>query len=127
MIVSRVRFDGRGMFTANQDGFALGARGELRAGVADGNHLAAAIEYMADVGTVGSMRLGWATVPRVPMAMTIEITDLPSSDRATGIRLLYDAFYPMPTGLRLGARVGYSARDQIIAGPSAGLSASYDF
>ncbi|MBK9030880.1 MAG: hypothetical protein IPL61_05995 [Myxococcales bacterium] len=122
-----IRFDGRGMFTATQGGFALGARGELRAGVADGNHLAAAVEYMADVGTVGSFRLGWATVPRVPMAMTVEITDLPSSERATGIRLLYDVFYPLPTGLRLGARVGYSARDQIIGGPSAGVSASYDF
>jgi hypothetical protein len=82
---------------------------------------------MADVGTIGSFRLGWATVPKVPMAMTVEITDLPSSVRATGVRLLYDAYYPLPTGLRLGARLGYAARDQIIGGPSAGLSASYDF
>ena len=122
-----VRFDGRGMFTANQESFALGARGELRAGIADGNHLAAAVEYMADVGTIGSFRLGWATVPKVPMAMTVEITDLPSSKRATGVRLLYDAFYPLPTGLRLGGRIGYAARDQIIGGLSAGVSASYDF
>ncbi|MEZ4400064.1 MAG: hypothetical protein R3B06_08600 [Kofleriaceae bacterium] len=122
-----VRLDARGMFTANQESFAVGARGELRAGVADGNHLAVAVEYMADVGTVGSFRLGWATVPRLPMAMTVEVTDLPSSLRATGIRLLYDVYYPLPTGLRLGARVGYAARDQIIGGPSVGLSASYDF
>jgi len=122
-----VRFDGRGMFTANQESFALGARGELRAGDADGNHLALAVEYMADVGTVGSFRLGWASVPKVPMAMSVEVTDLPSSNRATGVRLLYDAYYPLPTGLRLGARVGYAARDQIIGGPSLGLSASYDF
>jgi hypothetical protein len=122
-----LRLDARGMFTANQESFALGARAELRAGIADGNHLAAAVEYMADVGTIGSFRLGWATVPKVPMAMTVEITDLPSSVRATGVRLLYDAYYPLPTGLRLGARLGYAARDQIIGGPSAGLSASYDF
>jgi hypothetical protein len=122
-----VRFDGRGMFTANQESFALGARGELRAGIADGNHLAVAVEYMADVGTIGSFRLGWATVPKVPMAMTVEVTDLPSSTRATGVRLLYDAFYPLPTGLRLGGRLGYAARDQIIGGLSAGVSASYDF
>jgi hypothetical protein len=122
-----VRFDGRGMFTANQASFALGARGELRAGIADGNHLAIAVEYMADVGTIGSFRLGWASVPKVPMAMSVEVTDLPSSQRATGVRLLYDVFYPMPNGLRLGARIGYAARDQIIGGPSAGLSATYDF
>lgn len=122
-----LRFDGRGMFTANQESFALGARGELRAGIADGNHLAFAVEYMADVGTIGSFRLGWATVPKVPMAMTVEITDLPKSTRATGVRLLYDVFYPLPTGLRLGGRLGYAARDQIIGGLSAGVSASYDF
>lgn len=126
-VAEGVRFDARGMFTANQESFALGARAELRAGIADGNHLAVAVEYMADVGTIGSFRLGWATVPKVPMAMTVEITDLPSSIRATGVRLLYDAYYPLPTGLRLGARLGYAARDQIIGGPSAGLSASYDF
>ncbi len=96
-------------------------------GIADGNHLAFALEYMADVGTVASFRLGWATVPKVPMAMTVEVTDLPSSMRATGVRLLYDAFYPLPTGLRLGGRLGYAARDQIIGGLSAGVNASYDF
>ena len=32
-----------------------------------------------------------------------------------------------PTGLRLGGRLGYAARDQIIGGLSAGVSASYDF
>lgn len=122
-----VRFDGRGMFTANQESFALGARGELRAGVADGNHVALGFEYMDQVGTSGFFRLGWATVPRLPMAATVEVTDLPNSVRATGVRLVYDIFYPMPTGLRLGARVGYAARDQIIGGPTAGASASFDF
>lgn len=122
-----VRLDGRGMFTANQAGFALGARGELRAGIADGNHVALGFEYMADAGTSGFFRLGWATVPKLPMAATVEVTDLPNSVRATGVRLLYDLYYPMPSGLRLGARVGYAARDQIIGGPTAGASASFDF
>jgi len=126
-IAEGLRFDGRGMFTANQESFALGARGELRAGVADGNHVALGFEYMDQVGTSGFFRLGWATVPSVPMAATIEVTDLPNRIRATGVRLVYDVFYPLPSGLRLGARVGYSARDQIIGGPSAGASASFDF
>lgn len=122
-----LRLDARGMFTANQDAFALGTRAELRAGVADANHVAVGFEYLDDVGTSGFFRLGWATVPALPMAATVEVTDLPNNLRATGVRLMYDVFYPMPSGLRLGARVGYSARDQIIGGPTAGASASFDF
>ena len=122
-----IRLDGRGMFMANQDGFAIGGRGELRAGIADGNHVALGAEYLAEVGTTGFFRLGWATVPRVVMATTIEVTDLPASVRATGVRLLYDATIPFDNGLRVGARLGYAARDQRASGPTAGLSASFDF
>ncbi len=125
--IEGVRFDARGMFTANQKGFAVGARGELRTGLRDGNHVAIGAEYMADVGTTGFFRLGWDTVPMVAMAATVEVTDMPASVRATGVRLLYDAFVPLSNGLRLGARIGYAARDQRIGGPTAGLGASFDF
>ena len=47
--------------------------------------------------------------------------------RSAGVRLLYDVFYPLPSGLRLGLRAGYAARDQFIGGATGGLSASYDF
>ncbi len=122
-----VRFDVRGLFMANQSGVAVGGRGELRVGVADANHLALGVEYQESVGAAGYFRLGWLARPRLPMAATVEVTDLPASLRATGIRLLYDVFYPLPSGLRLGLRAGYAARDQRIGGPTAGLSASYDF
>ena len=58
---------------------------------------------------------------------TVEVTDVPASLRATGVRLLYEVFYPLPNGLRLGARVGYAARDQYVGGPTGGLSVTYDF
>lgn len=125
--VEGVRLDVRGMFMANQEGAAFGGRAELRAGVADANHLALGVEYQEQVGASGYFRLGWLATPRVPMALTVDVTDLPAALRSTGVRLLYDVFYPLPAGLRLGARVGYAARDQRIGGPSAGLSASYDF
>ena len=92
-------------------------------------HLRAHTEFAVVDGTLRVDDWGKAG-PRggqVPMAMTVEVTDLPSSMRATGVRLLYDAFYPLPTGLRLGGRLGYAARDQIIGGLSAGVNASYDF
>ncbi len=125
--VEGVRVDVRGLFMANQSGVAVGGRGELRVGVADANHLALGVEYQETVGAAGYFRLGWLARPRLPMAATVEVTDVPASLRATGVRLLYDVFYPLPSGLRLGLRAGYAARDQRIGGPTAGLSASYDF
>ncbi len=122
-----VRFDVRGLFMANQSGVAVGGRGELRVGITDANHLALGVEYQEKVGTSAYFRLGWLARPRLPMAATVEVTDLPASLRASGVRLLYDVFYPLPSGLRLGLRVGYAARDQFIGGPTGGLSASYDF
>ncbi|HTJ44072.1 MAG TPA: hypothetical protein VL463_18325 [Kofleriaceae bacterium] len=126
-IVEGVRFDARGIVAATQGGFALGTRAEVRLGDADRTHVATGLEYLADVGATGYFRLGWATVPGAPMAVTIEGTDLPSSDRATGVRLLYDIAHPFEGGLRVGARVGYAARDQSAGGISAGLGASFDF
>lgn len=122
-----VRLDGRGIVAATQGGFALGTRLELRLGDADRTHVAAGAEYLADVGAAGYFRLGWATVPGAPMAVTIEGTDLPSSDRPAGVRLLYDVAHPFASGLRVAARVGWAARDQSAGGVAAGLGASFDF
>lgn len=122
-----VRLDLRGIVVANQEGAAPGARAELRTGQIDGNHIAFGLEYTKDVGTAGYFRLGWDTVPRLPMAATVEVTDFPAASRATGVRLMYDLFHPLSNGLRIGARVGYAARDQRIGGATGGLSASMDF
>jgi hypothetical protein len=122
-----VRLDLRGIVVANQDSAAPGGRAELRTGSIDSNHIAIGIEAISAVGTAGYFRLGWDTVPEVPMTATVEITDFPLSTRATGVRLLYDLYHPFPNGLRAGVRLGYAARDQRIGGPTAGLSASLDF
>ncbi|HUQ07510.1 MAG TPA: hypothetical protein VM261_33685 [Kofleriaceae bacterium] len=122
-----VRLDVRGIVVANQESAAPGARAELRTGELDGNHIALGFEYISDVGSAGFFRLGWDTVPEVPMAATVEVTDFPATTRATGVRLMYDLFHPFPNGLRAGVRLGYAARDQRIGGPTAGLNASFDF
>jgi hypothetical protein len=122
-----VRLDVRGIVVANQESAAPGTRVELRTGGIDSNHIALGFEYISDVGGAGFFRLGWDTVPHVPMAATVEVTDFPASSRATGVRLLYDLYHPFPNGLRAGVRVGYAARDQRVGGPTAGLSASLDF
>lgn len=122
-----VDLDARAMVLATNVGFGVGGRGELRFGVEDGNHVAVAVEAIQDIGTTTGFRLGWATVPRLPMAATVEITDMPSEIRATGVRFVYDLAFPLTEGTRLGGRIGYQARDADIGGVSGGANLTMDF
>ncbi len=125
--IEGVAVDGRMMVLATQSGFALGGRGELRVGVRDGTHVATGIEYMADVGTAGFFRFGWGTVPKTPMAATVEITKLPASSSDLGVRCYYDIARQLSDALRLGVRIGYAARNQELGGITGGAQASVDF
>jgi hypothetical protein len=122
-----VRFDARGLFMANQEGFGVGGRAELRVGVADTNHLALGVDVQQKVGVSGFFRLGWLAWAPVSMATTVEVTDMPAPVRATGVRLVQDVYLPLDSGLRLGVRLGYAARDSVLGGATGGLSASFDF
>jgi hypothetical protein len=123
----RIEADTRLMVQATPAGFNIGGRGELRAGDERGSHVALGTEAIADVGVAYFVRLGWATVPRLPMAATVEVTDFPAPTRARGVRLVYDLAYPFDTGLRVGLRLGYQARDQGIGGATLGANAAFEF
>jgi len=125
--VEGLRFDTRVSVMATQSGFQPGVREEVRLGVREGSHIALGVEYLADVGTNAFFRLGWGTVPGLPMAATVEITALPDSSRDAGVRLYYDIAHALPNGVRLGARVGYAARNQAVAGFTGGANASVEF
>ena len=124
---SGAAFDARGMVMATPEGFRIGGRGELRLGREYGSHLAVGGEFVADTGSTGFVRLGWGTVPNMPMAATVEVTTLPASHRALAVRLVYDVARRFDGGLLVGARVGYQARDQLIGGVSAGVNVALDF
>lgn len=127
-IVEGIHVDGRATVMATRDGFGAGARGELRVGERDSNHVALGGEYLQHVGSSGWVRLAFASLPRLPMAMTVEATRLPASDAVTtGIRLYYDLARELVPGFRVGARVGYAARVQQIGGVNLGLGLSADF
>lgn len=126
-VLEGVRLDGRVLVLATSDGFALGGRGELRVGSRDASHVAIGGEIAADVGAAGFFRLGWDTVPRVPMSATVEVGTMPDADRPAGVRLIYDAYLPLPSGIRLGVRAGYAARDQEVGGLTAGAGVTLDF
>ena len=125
--IEGVRVDARMMVMATQNGFGVGGRGEARLGDRDASHVAVGVEYLADVGTAGYFRLGWGTVPKTPMSATVEITNLPDSERETGVRLYYDIARELGSGLRLGVRVGYAARNQSVAGFTGGGGLTVDF
>jgi hypothetical protein len=124
--VEGVRFNGRVMALATKE-FALGASGELLFGVREASHIAVGAEYLADIGSDGYFRLGWGTVPGLPMAATVEVTNMPASYRNLGVRLFYDVARDLGAGLRVGVRIGYAARDQSIAGFTSGAAATWDF
>ncbi len=121
------RLDARAAVMATAEGFAVGGRLEARLGEREGNHVATGVEYMADVGTAGFFRLGWGTVPSLPMSATVEVTNMPLSTRDTGVRLVYDVARDVGGGFRIGARVGYAARTQQVAGFTGGGNLTVDF
>jgi len=125
--IEGVRLDARMIAMATADGFNVGGRGEARLGAREASHVAVGAEYLADTGASGFFRLGWGTVPRLPMAATVEVTNLPASHRETGVRLYYDVAREVAPGVRLGLRVGYAARTQSVAGFTGGAGASVEF
>ncbi|MEO8843668.1 MAG: hypothetical protein ABI591_21385 [Kofleriaceae bacterium] len=125
--VEGFRLDARMMVMATPSGVGVGGRGELRLGDRDGSHVAVGVEGMQDVGASGFFRLGWGTVPKFPMTATVEVSDLPSSERPTGVRLYYDIAHEVGGGVRLGVRIGYAARVQQVAGITGGVGANVDF
>jgi hypothetical protein len=124
--IEGIRFDAR-MIVLAATTFQVGGRLEARLGTMDGNHIAAGTEYLDSVGAAGYFRLGWGTVPGLPMAATVEVTNLPSADRDPGVRLFYDIGRDVGGGLRLGLRVGYAARTAQVAGFTGGAGATVEF
>lgn len=125
--VDGVELDARGIVIATTSGFEVGGRGEFRIGVEDSTHVAIGGEYLGEAGSDAFVRLGWGTVPGLPMAATVQVTDLPAKHRAAGVRLLYDIQRPLENGLKVGLRIGYQARDQLIGGVTAGINTTLDF
>ncbi len=125
--IEGIRLDARMTVMATADGFAVGGRGEARLGARDASHVAVGAEYLADIGANGFFRLGWGTVPKLPMSATVEITNLPASHRDTGVRLYYDVAREVAPGVRIGLRVGYAARNQSVAGFTGGAGAAVEF
>ncbi|PJB42940.1 MAG: hypothetical protein CO108_10925 [Deltaproteobacteria bacterium CG_4_9_14_3_um_filter_63_12] len=127
---------------ATQDGFAAGVGGEVRIGPHWATHLALGFDWMSTIGARGFLTFAWDTVPRFPMAFTIEATERPTLsyavstpdgssydvESALSTRLILDVGFEVNEALTLGLRGGYAARTEAVTGGFvSGVDASFAF
>lgn len=114
------------LFGYSQEGFAMGGGGELILGRPESTSFSAGVSGVNTVGWTVFVRLGWLTIPRVPMGATIEITTFPA-DAETGMRLLYDVGWALYPGALLKLQAGYRGWNSTTGGPSLGTEIALAF
>lgn len=114
-----VRFRTGVLFGFSHRGFEVGGAGDIVIGDHEGTSLTLGADGVTTLGVTGRARLGWLTVPRLPMGATVEITNWPVGDEA-GLRLLFDAAYQLYPGAHLRVEAGYRGWNSTTGGVSLG-------
>ncbi len=124
----------RGQVGVDYLGLAAGMEGRIRLGREAGTSLDVGAARVGRIGARYHLGLAWNTVEAIPMAASVELTDLPgvaglesASIEDYGVRLAYDARYAFSDNVELGARVGWALRNIDHAGPTAGLQAVFSW
>lgn len=114
---------------ASARGFAAGAGALVRIGRIAGTRLEVGGELLQDAGDKGFLRFAWDTVPRVPMALTMEIDGWPDSTaNPSGTRLFYEAGVELTSQLTLAGQVGRVTReDAVDSGWMGGVTTRWEF
>jgi hypothetical protein len=110
----------------SEQGFEAGVDAAALFGDRDGTEFELSGGFVSHLGARVGTRLGWCTVPRVPMGASIEVTSFPSNEEY-GVRLLFDIGYRFLGGLTVRAIAGYRGRTSLAGGPSLGVEAGYAF
>jgi hypothetical protein len=121
-----IRLRGSTLLGASQRGFEYGVGGAMVFGDPDGASFTLAGEGITTLGATGSMRLGLAVVPQLPMGASLELTSFPLGEDA-GVRLLYDVGYVYAVGSSIILRAGFQGRTSITGGPSIALALRHAF
>lgn len=121
-----VRMDLRATLGAGPEHFDGGAGAALVIGNEPGTNFSFGVDGVTSVGVRGFLKLAWNTVPRLPMSLTLEVTNLPSNTDARG-RVYLGVGYRVHRYFLVNAQIGYAARDFHVGGPSAGLGAAVEF
>jgi hypothetical protein len=113
----------RGIVGVQIDGMAMGLGGTVRIGQEEGTSLLVGGLHLGDVGQLYQLQLAWNTVPRVPMAAEVSVTNQPGvSLDDYGVRLVYEARYELTDWVQVGGRVGYQLRNIFHNGPGFGAT-----
>lgn len=117
------------IFGASEEGFSAGVGALMRLGRIAGTRLEVGAEVVGQSGSVGFFRFAWTTVPKVPMALTVELNDWPNRDaNPAGARMIYELGWQVSDAVRIDAMAGYGARtDGIEGGPVVGLGTAVEF
>ncbi len=105
-----------------EGGFELGTI----LGDRDGTQLEFKGGYVSGLGGNFGTRLGWATIPRVPMGASVEITNFPTNEDL-GVRMLFDLGYQLNDAALVRFIGGYRGRTSLAGGPSLALELHYGF
>lgn len=113
----------RGIVGVQIDGMAMGMGGTVRIGQEEGTSLLVGGLHLGDVGQLYQLQLAWNTVPSVPMAAEVSVTNQPGvSLDDYGVRLVYEARYELTDWVQVGGRVGYQLRNIFHNGPGFGAT-----
>lgn len=108
------------------DGFEGGGELGLIVGDRRGTQLSLDGGYVSGLGGRVGTRLGWATIPRMPMGARVEITNFPTNDYL-GVRMLFDLSYQITPAALVRVEGGYRGRTSLAGGPSLGMALRYGF
>lgn len=113
----------RGIAGVQIDGFAMGIGGSVRIGPEEDTSLLVGGLHLGDVGQLYQLQLAWNTVPRLPMAAEVSVTNQPGvSLNDYGVRFAYEARYELTDWVQVGGRVGYQLRNINHNGPGFGAT-----
>lgn len=114
-----VRLDARPILGVGPQSFDGGASLQLLVGYDPGRHVALGFEAVTHIGVRAWLRLGWDTVPHVPMAFIIDLENFPNGD-ALGMRLMMNFSYRFQRHFSMDLLAGYATRGWQIGGPTLG-------
>ncbi|MCE9577609.1 MAG: hypothetical protein K8W52_30950, partial [Deltaproteobacteria bacterium] len=105
-------------------GFGLRAR--ARFGDEDGTNLIVGVGFTSGVGTLIEAAYHWAPRPEVPIALAVQVTDMPVPEDF-GVRIIGDVGWRGQSWIYPSLRLSYQARDIDHAGFSGGLGLNFDW
>lgn len=104
-----------------------GAQVRIRIGRERGTNLVLAAETIPEIGQRAFLGLAWESIPGLPMAAEVHVTDQPVNSGELGVRGVFEIGWRPWAPLALSARLSYQGRTIDHTGPGAGLAATFDW